>query len=29
MGVFRHGRGIDMPLPYVRTDMDRQVSYAR
>src|ERR1700731_327595 len=28
-GLFRHDRGIDMPLPCVRTGMGRQVSYAR
>src|SRR3984957_2512514 len=28
-GLFRHDRGIDMPLPCVRTGVGRQVSYAR
>jgi hypothetical protein len=29
LGLFRRGRGIDMPLPCVRTDLDRRVSDAR
>jgi hypothetical protein len=27
--LFRQGRGIDIPLPCVRTDLDRRVSDAR
>jgi hypothetical protein len=29
LDVFRQARGIDMPLPCVRTGTDRRVFYAR